>query len=276
MKQRLITAFFGLILFFSIMFFFDTIILNIAVSLVVLLAVYELLSATKIIKHRLLSVVCMIFAGLVPFADLNLPKNTEAIAIFLFAFVLFAILLKQHNNLEFREVATAFFISVIFPLSMETLLLIRNETDTARGIYYVILIFAFAWGSDSGAYFAGRFFGKKKLAPEISPKKTVEGVVGGVFSCYLFVAAVTAVYYFMTAHLTGTAPEINYIPLAIVPVFASLVGVMGDLSASVIKRQCQIKDFGSIMPGHGGVIDRFDSVFFVAPFFFLIISIIKI
>lgn len=203
MKQRIITAGFGLLLFFAIMFFFDTIVLNIAISCVVLLAVFELLSATKIIKHKFLSAVCMIYGGLIPFMDLNLPKHTIAISVFAFLFVLFAILLKQHRTLTFSEVAAAFFISTVFPLSIETLLIIRNVTDTYRAMYYVILIFAFAWGSDAGAYFAGRFFGKKKLAPEISPKKTVEGAIGGVFSCYLFVALVTAAYYFLTLHYTG-------------------------------------------------------------------------
>ncbi|WMJ23642.1 phosphatidate cytidylyltransferase [Paludicola sp. MB14-C6] len=271
MKQRLITAGVGLLLFFVILFFFETFLFNAVVAILSTLVVYELLLAYKLTKHKLLSLLSCTFAALVPMLVTKEKNAINIIAIIVFTGLLFGIALKQHEKITIEQIAIVFLISLVFPFAFTTLIYIRDKFDMAQGLYYTLLIFACAWGADSGAYFAGRFFGKRKLAPKISPNKTVEGLIGGLISSVFFVALVTATYYFIMQNL-GVAVIIHYIPLLFISIFGALVGVVGDLTASLIKRQCAIKDYGTIMPGHGGILDRFDSVLFITPFFFVVLQ----
>ena len=127
------------------------------------------------------------------------------------------------------------------------------------GRRYVFIPFILAFLSDTGAYFAGRAFGKHKLAPVISPHKTVEGVVGGVLGATL------GMLIFCLVMQLGFKMQVNYLYAVLYGVVGSLGAVFGDLCFSVIKRQTGIKDYGNLIPGHGGVLDRFDSLTLVAP-----------
>lgn len=277
MKQRIISAMVGLIFFFSIMFLLDTIIFNIVISIVAVISVYELLSAIRVTENKYLLISSLGIASIVPF--LGLPQMYEyvPVALFLYFVILICSLLYGENKMPFEKITSTFFITTIFPLAISSLIFIRDEFQSPISLYYILLVFAFSWGSDTGAYFVGKFFGKTKLAPDISPKKTIEGVYGGVLSCYLFVAIFTALYILVSKDVNlGSVTSINYIALILIAPIASLIGVSGDLSASIIKRQYKIKDFGNIIPGHGGVVDRFDSVFFIAPFFYIILKFIPI
>lgn len=142
-----------------------------------------------------------------------------------------------------------------------------------RFIYYaaqfenkwvVWLIFLIAWSTDTFAYFAGRAFGKHKLAPEISPKKTVEGALGGIFGATASTVAFSVFF----------VPELAKASI-LIGMAGSVVSQVGDLTASMIKRHCGVKDFGKVMPGHGGVLDRFDSILFTAPFIYAIYIILN-
>jgi|JI10StandDraft_1071094.scaffolds.fasta_scaffold20353_5 phosphatidate cytidylyltransferase len=133
------------------------------------------------------------------------------------------------------------------------------------GPYYLLLLFLFVWGADTGAYFIGKYYGKHKLAPTISPGKSIEGVVGGVITS-LFIAALGN--WFFGKHFI--TPYVNLFLLALV---TSLVSVLGDLSESMIKRQAAVKDSGNLLPGHGGVLDRMDSLLSTAPVFALMLWI---
>ena len=115
----------------------------------------------------------------------------------------------------------------------------------------------------------GKACGKRKLCPQISPHKTVEGLIGGLVSCILL-NLLTGFCYEKICALTGVVVQIHYLRLILISPLASLISVLGDLSFSMIKRQFSIKDFGNIMPGHGGVLDRFDSVIFAAPVVWMI------
>ena len=127
------------------------------------------------------------------------------------------------------------------------------------GIYVILIPFIVAFMSDAGAYFVGLRFGKHKLAPVISPKKTIEGSVGGVVGATVLLV----IYGIAVSSLTDTTLSV---PLCIaVGIFGAVLGQVGDLSFSIVKRKSGIKDYGKIFPGHGGVLDRFDSVIFVAP-----------
>ncbi|MGB5823227.1 MAG: phosphatidate cytidylyltransferase [Proteocatella sp.] len=123
-----------------------------------------------------------------------------------------------------------------------------------EGSIFIWLLFIFAWGSDTCAYFAGMFFGKHKLIPEISPKKTIEGAIGGIIGTVILTLLFAT--YFKEPNL------LYFIPLAVI---GSIVSQIGDLFASAIKREFGIKDYGNLIPGHGGILDRFDSILFTAP-----------
>ena len=146
--------------------------------------------------------------------------------------------------------------------------LLPRATYGYDALYFIFLILGFAWGGDSAAYFAGRAFGKHKLAPVVSPKKTVEGAVGGVVGGAVLVLIAAVI---MNRTLDLGMPLWSAVVLGAV---GAVLGEIGDLSFSVIKRQTGIKDYGHIFPGHGGVLDRFDSVLFVAPFAELLFRII--
>lgn len=131
-----------------------------------------------------------------------------------------------------------------------------------KGAWLLMLVFLPTWACDTGAYFAGRFFGKRKLAPSLSPGKTVEGSIGGFISSILIAA------------ITGIA---IHIPIGHAVVIGALIGVaaqLGDLVESSIKREIGIKDFGSILPGHGGALDRFDSLLFTGPLVYYYVTML--
>ena len=133
----------------------------------------------------------------------------------------------------------------------------------------VLLILCFAWGGDTAAYFAGRAFGRHKLAPIVSPHKTVEGAVGGVLGSMAAGCVLTLVYSLLSAKYNVISIQVqpkHYLVLLGMGAVASVLGILGDLFASSVKRQVGIKDYGTIFPGHGGILDRFDSVMFIAPF----------
>ncbi len=142
----------------------------------------------------------------------------------------------------------------------------RMLTD---GAYTVWLIFICAWGSDTCAYCAGMLLGKHKMAPKLSPKKSIEGAVGGVIGA----AAIGAIYALLTAPFMSSGQSV-VAEYALIGAVGALISMVGDLAASAIKRNHDIKDYGKLIPGHGGVLDRFDSVIFVAPVIYLLAVLI--
>ena len=134
--------------------------------------------------------------------------------------------------------------------------------------WWLMYLFLLVWGADSGAYFVGRKLGKKKLAPDVSPNKSVEGLYGGVATAMIIVIAVEVLYLDLTL-----AEHILFLILSVITVFSS---VLGDLFESMIKRRAGIKDSGRILPGHGGVLDRIDSLLAAAPIFAAGIYVLKL
>ncbi len=151
--------------------------------------------------------------------------------------------------------------------------LIYLNDGVNHSLFYVILSLCGAWIADTGAYFSGVALGKTKLCPEISPKKTVEGFIGGLLSNTILFALIFFIYAKCNSLDFGVLEALKAGLLGLV---CAGVSVLGDLTASVIKRQKGIKDYGNIMPGHGGLMDRFDSVLFVIPAFYWCIRLFPI
>ena len=165
------------------------------------------------------------------------------------------------GSLKFADVATHFTTFTYITVSFTALTLVRY---LPYGLYCFLLVFLGSWVSDVFAYFVGCAIGKHKMIPEISPKKTWEGAIGGIF----FTVVAFLVYGIIISLTTDVRP--NYIVLAILGLLLSIVSIFGDLVASLIKREHGVKDYGYIFPGHGGVLDRFDSALAVAPVLFAI------
>lgn len=182
-----------------------------------------------------------------------------AAAVFtLYLLYLFAVAVLRQGRMRFAEVAEVFTGVLYITLSFASLSLLRHKTP--EGGYLYLLVFFGAWVTDTFAYFTGRFFGKHKLNPVISPKKTVEGSVGGIVFCILSFAAFGLVMQFGKWHFT-----VHYPLLLLTGLLCSVVSQVGDLITSLIKREHGVKDYGKIFPGHGGVLDRFDSVLAISP-----------
>ncbi len=165
-----------------------------------------------------------------------------------------------------NQMMAAFF-SVIYVSMM--LSYIYQLRILQNGLEYVVLIFIAAWGTDTFAYCSGILFGKHKMTPQLSPKKTIEGAVGGLIGA----ALLGALYGFFIS----TQLRLDFNPIAIFPVICVVGGVLsmiGDLAASAIKRNFDIKDYGTLIPGHGGILDRFDSIIIIAPVVYLIMAML--
>ena len=157
---------------------------------------------------------------------------------------------------------------VLVPQAMSCIVRI-DRMDSENGLFLLVMGLCGAWIADTGAYFTGVAFGKHKLCPEISPKKTIEGFVGGiVVTGIVFVAA--------TAIRAGKFQLSSACILFVMGAVCAVIGTVGDLSASMVKRQIGFKDYGKIMPGHGGMMDRFDSVLFVLPTFYVMTELLKL
>ena len=173
--------------------------------------------------------------------------------------------IASHKRISLEKLGGAFFLSMVIPFFLSSFLRIR-QMEHWQSLILLPLVAAFL--SDAFALFAGMAFGKHKLAPELSPKKTVEGAVGG------FAGAVVCTVLYGVVLQFGFQVTVNYLVLAVYGALGSVASQLGDLSFSYIKREYGIKDFGNILPGHGGVLDRFDSVIFCAPLMELLLHVL--
>ena len=221
------------------------------------IAAYELLYGTGLVKHVRLVAYSAVMAFLVVIWSANgMPQNLAVLGLLVFFIVLFAEMMASHVKIQFEHLALCFAAGVIIPFMLSSLVRIHVMYN---GRHMILVPFIIAMLSDTGAYFAGRALGRHKLAPVISPKKTIEGVAGGVLA-----AVVGMLIYSLVLDLAFDF-NVSYGYAVIYAVLGSAVGVFGDLCFSVIKRQTGIKDYGNLIPGHGGILDRFDSMMLVGP-----------
>ncbi len=281
MKMRIISATFGLAFLFFVLCFYNTIILNLAVALVCSIMVFEVFRTTKILEQSFFAfIVCEIFC--IAYSFLKISKiddtkdsfligygknffrisrtiNMKDLCLIGYGVIFLFFLFKNYKTIKIENLIFTFSFSMFLTLSTNVLLGIRTNFKP-YGIYYTLLLFSVAWVCDTGAYFIGMRFGKNKLAPQISPKKTIEGAVGGVVFSFIVIFTVSLAYFKFFCDFKS----INYFSLVFVILVGSIFAILGDLSMSMVKRSYEIKDFGNIMRGHGGILDRFDSWIFVS------------
>lgn len=231
-----------------------------AFALIAAIAVWEMFGVLQLRSQHVLTVSSMAFALASPF--FGWFESSLMVGIVLAAYLLTLILnqLRCHETLPVKDTGVALFMTLLLSIGISCVVYCR--TVNAYGLFYLFLILFISWMSDTGAYFAGSFFGKHKLCPTISPKKTVEGFVGGWIFCVIITLG------FAFACDMWVFPETVtpiYWQIGMLAFIFSPLSVVGDLFASVVKRQTGAKDYGNIMPGHGGMMDRFDSILFVAP-----------
>ena len=273
MKKRVIFGVVGLIFVLLALYRVPPIVLEAALAALSALATYELLGSTRLVRDRVMLALAVLYSLTYAFSLSTMAKAQpysamlSHILLTVFLLALFARLLQKHATVGAQEAACAAFGGICLPYLL--LSLIRIFQIPQIGPFLVLLPLVAAWGSDTCALFAGILFGKHKLAPVVSPKKTVEGAVGGVVGATVIMLAVVAVFN------RFTPVDIPFFAAAVLGAVGAVIGQLGDLTFSVIKRQTGIKDYGHIFPGHGGVLDRFDSVIFVAPVVELVLQILE-
>ncbi len=257
MKTRVITAAVLLPLLLLIVLAAPKIVTALLFGAIAALAAYELHNGTGLVKHPRLSLYSAVMAVEVAlWSYLGQLSVWVEVGILVFFMVLFAEVMLSGMKLPFEKIAVCIISGLLIPFLLTALVRIHAGQ---YGRYFILIPFVMAFLSDTGAYFVGSAFGKHKLAPNISPKKSVEGVFGGVLG-----AIVGMMLYCLILQLFFSFKP-NYLYAAIYGLLGSLVAVFGDLCFSVIKRQTGIKDYGNLIPGHGGALDRFDSMILVAP-----------
>ncbi|MDL2294002.1 phosphatidate cytidylyltransferase [Ruminococcaceae bacterium OttesenSCG-928-D13] len=280
MKTRIITSIVGLALLATVMVFYETIFFNLVFALVCVIAIHELYVAFGFgKKHLHIFVAFAVMAVIVMLADNDIVLPLLTPVGYIFIIYLAVCIVLGFDSLDFAKLGGMAFFSVIVVFCFYSLIYLKMLLPKAEfgydATYFVFLILAYAWGGDTFAYFTGRAFGKHKLAPVVSPKKTVEGAIGGVLGSMLLGVLITVAYIQIAGRFFGSEKVrfSYYIIIAVFGIVASALGVVGDLFASAVKRQCGIKDYGTIFPGHGGILDRFDSVLFIAPLVSIVVTV---
>ena len=268
MKTRIITAAVGLGVLAVVLAFFDTFLFDLVLSAVCLIAIHEVFSAMGFGKKQ-----WYLYAAAVPLTLLVMLSTSQMVRGLLLPAAFLTVLfynvcqIAHVKTLDFGKLTGFIYFSGVITFCFYSLIHLKRMLPFAEyrydAIYFILLILCFAWGGDTAAYFAGRAFGRHKLAPIVSPHKTVEGAVGGLVGGMLGMVIFRIIFYLCTLqplHIGGCI---------LMGLVGALMGQLGDLSFSVIKRQYGIKDYGRLLPGHGGVLDRFDSVLFAAPVLWL-------
>lgn len=285
MKQRIISGVIGAALLTVVLILHKTIVFPLAFAAIVGVILFELVRAIGGLQFKLSTGAVLAYGILSILLDALLDARffglgySWQIPVSRFYYVLMPVCLTlifwdyMRHPKTFTIEQGAFMIAAMILVTDSFKLLLTLNHDEYHSLFYVILSLCGAWIADTGAYFSGVALGKTKLCPEISPKKTVEGFVGGLLSNMILFALI----FFLYARANGLYfGMMETLKAALLGLVCAGVSVLGDLTASVIKRQKGIKDYGNIMPGHGGLMDRFDSVLFVIPAFYWCITLLPI
>ena len=282
MLTRILTGIVAIGLFVPVCIFSNTVAFPIVVGILCLIGVYEMSKCLGYDKKLIITVPMYIIALGMPVFRYILERNTPFLACAMVAFFgmliyTLAYVMFKKNTVKLSEILTfyALFVYVVGCFSSMVIIRYTNanigmDDTSVEGKYVYLLAFLGAWVCDTFAYFVGRNLGKHKLIPEISPKKTIEGSIGGI----VFTIGGFALYGLIVN--SAFDQSLSYLKLCVLGFILSIVSQIGDLLASSIKRQYDIKDYGNLFPGHGGVLDRFDSVMLTAPTVFVISVIFRL
>ena len=286
MKTRIITAAVALAVFIAVLLA-PPAVFTIALAAVIFMMLLECYTATK--ADTATKAVGFVSAALilaVPMVSSLFEDHVGILTIsyvYVFAMVIVSIMLYmalavfEHGKRDYKDILSSGFMTLYIVVSMGCVWLAK----AVYGTPYMLLIFICAWSCDTFAYFSGRFLGRHKLIPNVSPKKTVEGSIGGVIgaiiACLIYTFIVNRYFHYSGDWnlIFKTNPN-SYVIVAIYGLVCGTLSQIGDLTASAIKRDAGIKDFGWIFPGHGGFMDRFDSVMYIAPIIHFIMLIVTV
>ena len=302
MKTRVLVGVICLPALFAILFWAPPVFFTILVSLICAISAIELIQAAGMPKNIRVRIYIVLSAAIIPISVhysalwppylhllhwmssfLLWAANNPYFFPFLITFLMFieaAIAYKTDRQISINMILATIFGAAIMPQMLSTLVEMRfislssfhgtilsfGGSDIGAGRYFILIPIICAFFTDAGAYFSGFLFGKRKAFPHISPKKTVAGCVGGLITGALMLVLFGTIINFATQY------HANVIMLAIIGIVGAAFTQLGDLAFSLIKREYNVKDFGKLIPGHGGMLDRFDSLFFVAPVIYLMIT----
>lgn len=292
MKKRLITGISGALFAISLLVFMQyPFVIGIPLAFFATVSVHEIMHVIKC-ENKVLTAVAMVFTAIVPlytdikhylvyhrgstfFDNIKLPLWA---VLTVYIFLIMILMLRNYEKTKFEQAAMAIFSSIALAFGYTSMIYLRDIDhmwpeyfQQSHGLFVTLSAMLCAWLSDTFAYFFGRKLGKHKLAPVISPKKSVEGAIAGVLGNTLVVVIV----YLVASHYFDRLPDsITLIKVIPACMAVTVMGMCGDLSASVIKRNFGAKDYGTFFPGHGGVMDRFDSFLFTLPTTYLIITMV--
>ncbi len=266
MKTRVITGAAIFAVLVAVMCLANTPVYPIALSILAVIAVNEVLGVLSLKKQYFMAVPAYIIAAVMPtlayvlceIMDIREYKFiiTLTVVLFVYMLYLFVVSVFERGRFTVADLSMGLVLITYITVSFSALSVIKYIGNI--GFLCIGMVFMGAWVSDTFAYFTGMLFGKHKLIPEVSPKKTIEGSVGAVIC--------TTIAFILFGAVVGAVSDYNpnYIVLGISGPILSVVGQIGDLFASLVKREKGVKDYGNLLPGHGGIMDRFDSILAVS------------
>ena len=273
MLKRILVGVVFIPIVFVVLFVLPPIWTAIMVAFIGALASYELLRATGVAHHNRTYLYTSLCAALIPFGIYLTGSGWQvsyAVPVALCMVLLMCALFMQaiirfggEDSIPMEHVMVGLFAGAIIPAFLSCLLQLRMM---GNGKFLVLLPIISAFLTDSGAYFVGMFFGKHRGVTKVSPNKSLEGYIGGIVAGALFML----LYGVVLEKVVGIVP--SYLVMAVYGLVGSAVTELGDLSFSLIKRQFGVKDYGNLLPGHGGMMDRFDSMVFAAPAIWVMVS----
>lgn len=257
MKTRIIVSAVGIPALLIIFLALPSMATALLISAMSVVAVYELMWRTGLVKDLILTVLsCIMALAVCLWCSSNLVWADALIGLWIYLMALTGIMIATHGKMKFETLCICIFAGIIIPLLLSALTRVRVMD---HGRHYILIPFVLCFGTDSIAYFVGCAIGRHKMAPVISPKKSWEGAVAGVLGGILLMFVYTLILDLAFGF------DVRYGACILYGIMGALTCVLGDLVFSVIKRQNGIKDYGNLLPGHGGVLDRFDSMTLVAP-----------
>lgn len=269
MKTRIIAAVIFVPLIFIVLFFLPAYVLAGVVSLICAISAYELLHAVGGKQNGRARTYAVLSAVIIPIGTYFGISGIVFPAVFLILMSLMffeaIISFNKAHKITFAQVLTTLFAGALIPLMMSSLVGLKLLPN---GHLLVLLPIISAFLTDGAAYFTGMMIGKKKAFPSVSPKKTIEGCIGGL------IIGTLGMIIFGVVIVFGASLPVLFWALILYGLLGSVFSQLGDLSFSLIKREFEIKDYGKLIPGHGGMLDRFDSMIFVAPAIYLLVRFI--